>query len=172
MPITVRTATLADRATLTDFGRRMFEEAFAAQNTPGNMRAYLDEAFNEPRQTAELSDPARVTFFAEQDGMLVGYAQVHRRDAPDVAGVTGGLELVRLYVDRSAHGRGVAQELMRAVESIARQQGQPIWLGVWEHNPRAIAFYRKCGFSIVGSQHFKLGEDLQTDHVMVKVIGR
>lgn len=171
MPITIRTATLADRATLTDFGRRMFEEAFAAQNTPENMRAYLDEAFNEPQQTAELSDPARVTLFAEQDGVLLGYAQVHRRDAPGVAGIACGLELARLYVDRSAHGGGVAQELMRAVEAIAREQGQTIWLGVWEHNPRAIAFYEKCGFSIAGSQQFKLGEDLQTDYVMVKMIG-
>ncbi|HEX7807692.1 MAG TPA: GNAT family N-acetyltransferase, partial [Thermoanaerobaculia bacterium] len=45
---------------------------------------------------------------------------------------------------------------------------QSVWLGVWEHNPRAIAFYEKCGFRITGKHPFLLGSDLQTDLVMTR----
>jgi len=45
-----------------------------------------------------------------------------------------------------------------------------IWLGVWEHNPRALAFYKRWGFEIVGRQAFLLGQDLQQDFVMVRPV--
>ena len=45
--------------------------------------------------------------------------------------------------------------------------GQQMWLSVWERNPRAIAFYGKCGFRLVGTKDFWVGSDRQTDHVMV-----
>lgn len=49
----------------------------------------------------------------------------------------------------------------------ARQVGyQTLWLGVWEHNGRAQAFYRKWGFHEVGQHIFQLGSDAQTDVVM------
>jgi ribosomal protein S18 acetylase RimI-like enzyme len=78
------------------------------------------------------------------------------------------VELARFYVDRPWHGRGVARELMDAARAAARNLGgRTFWLGVWEHNPRAIAFYAKCGFRDVGSHKFLVGSDLQTDRVMV-----
>ena len=56
---------------------------------------------------------------------------------------------------------------MDAVRASARASGaRVLWLGVWEHNPRAIAFYRKCGYIAVGSKTFDVGGDLQTDRVM------
>jgi diamine N-acetyltransferase len=68
---------------------------------------------------------------------------------------------------REWHGRGVSRPLMDAAIAEARARGgQRIWLGVWEENPRAIAFYRKCGFIEVGTQDFRLGNDLQRDRVM------
>lgn len=164
----IRIATAADRAALTDFGRRTFDETFAPQNTPDNMRAYLDASFNEARQTAELADADRVTLVAENDGALVGYAQIHHVEAPPCVSVRESVELVRLYVDRSLQGHGVAHQLMRAVEEVAAAKARAIWLGVWEHNLRAIAFYEKCGFSAVGSHVFWLGTDPQTDQIMVK----
>ena len=45
-----------------------------------------------------------------------------------------------------------------------------LWLGVWERNPRAQAFYRKSGFADVGSQVFLVGTDAQTDRVMELIL--
>jgi len=39
---------------------------------------------------------------------------------------------------------------------------------VWEHNARAMTFYARWGFTDVGSQHFQLGADRQTDRIMAR----
>jgi len=77
--------------------------------------------------------------------------------------------VVRFCVDRPWHGRGLAQTLMAATADTARAAGgSTLWLGVWERNGRAIAFYRKCGFEDVGTHSFVLGDDHQRDRVLVR----
>jgi len=62
----------------------------------------------------------------------------------------------------------VAEVLMMACVADARRRGgRTLWLGVWQENPRAIAFYRKAGFRVVGMTSFRLGSQVQADHVMV-----
>jgi hypothetical protein len=46
-----------------------------------------------------------------------------------------------------------------------------LWLGVWERNARARAFYKKSGFAEIGEQHFQLGSDRQRDLVMIRPVG-
>jgi diamine N-acetyltransferase len=96
---------------------------------------------------------------------LIAYAQLRLTPtAPH-----GDVELARFYVDQAHHGRGIAQALMAAVDAHARARGGTrLWLGVWEHNARAIAFYRKCGFEKVGEHPFVLGTDLQRDWDMAR----
>jgi len=76
-------------------------------------------------------------------------------------------EVVRLYVSRVWLGRGVGEALMRACIEEGRKGGhKTIWLGVWEQNPRARAFYRKWDFLEVGRHLFQLGSDPQIDILM------
>ena len=78
------------------------------------------------------------------------------------------LELMRIYLDNGWHGRGLAQALLKEVVRAARTLGgDSIWLGVWERNGRAIAFYEKSGFRRVGATEFRLGDRLHQDLVMV-----
>ena len=81
------------------------------------------------------------------------------------------MELKRLYVARAWHGQGVAQALMDAALDTARARGaQTLWLGVWERNPRAVAFYAKYGFVRVGEHTFVLGGDAQTDWLFARPV--
>jgi ribosomal protein S18 acetylase RimI-like enzyme len=80
-------------------------------------------------------------------------------------------ELVRIYVDQALIGRGVGAVLMQASLDEARRMGcDAMWLGVWERNERAQAFYRRWGFEVAGTQPFQLGADPQTDLVMGREI--
>jgi len=164
--LVIRTATADDAARLSTFARRMFHETFAADNTPEDMAAYLSDAFNDARQLAEITDSKTVTLIAEENGSLVAYAQLRAGPPPASVPDRHAIELVRFYVDRACHGRGIAQGLMKAVDEAAAERAPTMWLGVWERNLRAIAFYAKCGFIDVGSHVFELGSDLQTDRIM------
>ena len=166
----IRLASVDDAALLAELGARLFEQAFGAVNEPENMRDYLAHAFSVGEQTRELADSERATFIAvDSIGTPIGYAMVRRnRPAAGVAGVAPG-ELQRIYVDNQWHGRGVGDALMaRCVEQAQAWECDTFWLGVWQENPRAIAFYRRAGFETVGVQTFTLGRDIQHDFIMAR----
>jgi ribosomal protein S18 acetylase RimI-like enzyme len=170
--ITIRTATHTDAAALARFGARTFRETFEPDNRPEDVTAYVEAAYSEERQRAELDDPARATLMAESSVGLAAYAQIRVSDPPDCVSGPAPIELLRFYVDRPWHGRGIAHTLMAAVVTAATERGaRTLWLGVWEHNARAIAFYRKHRFRDVGSHEFVLGTDHQTDRIMVLPLG-
>jgi diamine N-acetyltransferase len=164
--VNIRTALPSDAASLAAFAQRTFRETFGAANTPENMRAYVRDAFSVERIGRELSDSRLLILVAEIDGTMAGYP--HLADAElRATDRRAGVELVRMYVDSAYHGRGVAGALMERCIDAARAAGHTtMWLGVWEHNPRAQAFYAKWQFLRVGEHDFLLGEDRQTDWIM------
>lgn len=167
----IRRADVTDADLLAELGARTFSDAFAADNNPEDMAAYLAASFSPAKLAEEILDTRSIHFVAEIDDEAAGYAQLYAGATPDC--VTGAMpiELLRLYVVARWHGRGVSAALMRACIDEARRAGrQTLWLGVWEHNGRAQAFYRKWSFREVGEQIFQLGSDRQTDVVMAREI--
>ncbi|MGI9233159.1 MAG: GNAT family N-acetyltransferase [Woeseiaceae bacterium] len=157
-----------DAAELASFAARNFENAFSADNDPDDLQAHLAGMYNPARQAEELADPLVTTILARSSGELVAFAQVRRSVAPTCVKQAAPIELHRFYVDRPAHGTGLASKLMQAVHQAAHEfHGLHIWLGVWEKNPRAIAFYMKENFVDVGSTLYTVGTDKQTDRVLV-----
>jgi len=171
LDLNLRLATPDDVNLLTELGARTFEETFAADNTPEDMAAYLGASFNVAQQTAELADPDSTFVIAEVSGVAAGYAKLKEGQPADGIDGTKPIELVRLYVDRKWFGRGVGEALMRrCLEEAGRAGFKTIWLGVWEQNLRAQAFYRKWDFRAVGKHAFQLGGDAQTDILMERQI--
>lgn len=169
--VTIRRADPDDARALSAFGRRVFHATFAAANEPGDLAAYLDEAYTEERQRSEIEDPSIATLVVEEDARLTAFAQVRAAVPPQAITGAAPIELWRFYVDPEFHGSGLASTLMTAVEQLALDRGaRTLWLGVWEKNTRAQAFYRKHGFTVAGTQVFQLGSDPQRDLVMVKAL--
>lgn len=169
--LTIRRGAHADAGLLSELGERTFSETFAVDNTAEDMSAYIATSFSVAQQTRELEDPGSIFLIAEVDGHAAGYAKLH--DGAPEKGVEGAnpIELVRLYVSREWLGRGIGEQLMRACIEEARQAGHDsLWLGVWERNARAQAFYRKWNFRTVGEHMFRLGSDLQRDLLMERTL--
>jgi uncharacterized protein (DUF1697 family)/ribosomal protein S18 acetylase RimI-like enzyme len=113
-----------------------------------------------------------VFFLAQIDGAAVGYARLRYGPAPACVPGARPVEIVRLYADRPCIGRGVGAALMtRCLYEAAARECGVVWLDVWERNPRAIAFYAKWGFEVVGEQDFLLGDDVQHDLLMARPAG-
>jgi ribosomal protein S18 acetylase RimI-like enzyme len=168
----IRRATEGDAAMLARVGAELFATAFGAQNDPNDLRAYLAKAFSPAVQHAELADIDRVTLIAETShASPAGYAMLRRGARSETVAATHPGEVQRFYVTPAFQGRGLAQQLMSACVEQAEEWGcDALWLGVWELNPRAIAFYEKCGFRKVGRQYFMVGSDRQHDYVMVRTL--
>ena len=176
MTIKIRSASADDASVLSLFGATTFRDTFERENTSQDMERYLAEAFTPDQQATEIADSAGAVLLAEHisesgDAQLVGYAHLVSGDAPEGVRGAAPLELKRLYVARAWHGRRVAQGLMDAAIDAARARGaQTLWLGVWERNPRAVAFYAKYGFARVGEHTFVLGGDAQTDWIFARPV--
>lgn len=146
-----------------------FRDTFAADNDPRDMADYLAGAFGPALQRAELADPSVTVLLAERGGAVAGYAMLVEGSAAPCVRSAGALEIARLYSVKASIGTGVGSALMRACLDEATSRGRDaLWLGVWERNHRAIAFYERWGFTDVGSQPFTLGSDVQTDRVMMR----
>lgn len=169
---TIRVASIRDAAPLARLAERTFRDTFASSNTSENMELHCQSSYGEAIQASELKHPAMQTLVCEEGGALIGFAQLRWGDAPPCVSSPLPGELLRLYVERAWHGKGVAQSLMQAsLEALQRHGSDTAWLGVWEHNPRAIAFYRKFGFVEVGEHVFPVGTDPQRDVVMTRWLG-
>lgn len=174
----VRRATADDTARLSTVGAALFRQAYGPTHPEPTLSEYLATAFDPDGCEQVLRDPRAAVLVAEpDDGAWIGYAQL--REAPPDASwplvepLPGArpLEIVRFYVDAAWHGRGVAQQLMAASEAEARARScDVLWLQAWQQAPQALAFYRKCGFRVIGTATFRFGERTDDDFVLARPI--
>ena len=171
MPIRVRRADANDAALIADMSRQTFYETFAAQNTKDNMDKFMNEVFTREALMAEVGTKGNIFLLAYHGEEPVGYVRLREGNQPPELSNVTTLEIARIYATSNAIGKGIGRILMQKSIEIATQlKKDVIWLGVWEHNERAINFYRKWGFEKFATHVFMLGDDAQTDWLMSKKI--
>jgi len=172
LTITVAKRTPEAAAELAILSRQTFEAAFAADNQAEDMAAYIAANFSPEQQLAEMQQPDVLFLLARMQQQLVGYAKLlfgsqlgmDPNKKPEVR-----LEIERLYVLEDWIGTGLGAALMRrAIEEARQRNCRAVVLGVWEKNQRALEFYRRFGFKVIGEHEFQLGSDVQNDLIMRK----
>lgn len=167
--VTIRLADPSEAGLIADISRQTFYDTFAEHNTPENMEKFMNEQFTREKLMGELYDPNSIFLLAIVDEDIAGYARMREVSNPPELGDRPAIEIARIYALSKVIGRGVGRALMEhCIEVATKLQKAVIWLGVWEHNIRAIAFYEKWGFTKFGEHIFALGDDPQTDWLMKK----
>ncbi len=168
-PIILRLATIDDAWLISDLSRKTFYETFASYNTEENMALHMDMYYARETIQAELMEPWNFFILAYFDNELVGYAKMNEQVKEEAEKLESPIEIERIYSIKEMIGKGVGKKLMETCLSIAREKNKKvIWLGVWEHNYRAIEFYTRRGFEKFGEHCFPVGNDPQTDWLMKK----
>jgi GNAT superfamily N-acetyltransferase len=163
----IRIATSEDVEVLCQIGEKTFVETYGEQNTPENLQQYLDEKFNKEQILDEINTPNTIFLLVELNNRAIGYAKMRLNLAENSD--PKALEIERIYIEKERHGLKLGAALMQKCIDVALEKGyQSLWLGVWEHNPKAIEFYQKWGFEVYGEHIFQLGNDAQTDYLLKK----
>lgn len=171
MSIFIKKASIQDLSTLQSLGRETFYETFAQHNSEEEMQNYLDKSFALDKLTDELNHHDSQFFIAWEENTPVGYLKVNTGTAQTELQDETSLEIERIYVKSSHHGKKVGQVLYEKALEIAREENKKyIWLGVWEENRRAVNFYKKNGFMEFDKHIFRLGSEEQTDLMMKKIL--
>jgi ribosomal protein S18 acetylase RimI-like enzyme len=165
----IRRCTTSDADTVASLGARLFAETYGPTHPEPELSRYLARSFSAEGIREAISD-GDVSMYLVQDSLGIPLAYAHLRATSDPpAGVDGGnpFEIVRFYVDAVCQGRGVGAALMEACLRDATERGADvIWLQVWKEAPWAVGFYRRMGFSVVGSAPFYFGDQVGDDHIM------
>ena len=172
--LTIRPATVADAALLTDLAALTMREAFGPPHNPAELvEEYVASAITQPILEIELADP-RSWFFLLQDTnqLPAGYAKLRRHAAPrrmPSLHRRNAIEIQRIYLRQNQTGQGQGRQLMTYCLDWARAAGYgAVWLGVWERNDRALGFYKKIGFEPFGFHYFQFGSERQRDFWLYK----
>lgn len=151
--------------------RTTFLQTFGAVNTAENMRHYLEHNLSEQQLSVELSNPNSAFYFALIESEIAGYLKINFAGAQTDIQDPRKLEVERIYVLQLYQGKQVGKALLEKALAIAKEKGMvSVWLGVWEHNTKAISFYTQFGFLPFAKHSFFLGEDEQIDVLMEKSV--
>ena len=146
-----------------------YTDTFGEFNSDENMRIYLEEAYNRDRLLAELAETNSQFFFLKKNNETVGYLKLNVGDAQTEPVGENLMEVERIYVPTAFLRHGYGTKLIQTAEEIARDLGVTgMWLGVWEHNQRALNFYGKMGFRHISQHSFFMADDEQIDLIYYK----
>ena len=171
MTINIKKCTLEDLGKLQDISYETFNETFKHQNSPENMNAYLERAFNLKQLEKELSNISSRFFLVYFNNEVAGYLKVNTNDAQSEEMGNESLEVERIYIKNKFQKHGLGKYLINKAMEIAMERNKKeIWLGVWGKNKNAIAFYKKMGFVQIGAHSFYMGDEEQMDFIMTKTL--
>ncbi len=169
----IRRATTGDAKLLCELSAVTFFDTFKGTCTDEDMQEFIEQYFNEKQIYEELQDPYDFYFIIFLEDMAAGYIRI-KEDKTDIDEIKNkkGIELKRIYVLKEYHSKKIGAMLMQFALDFAVENGyELLWLGVWEHNHKALNFYKKFGFRDTGFKHpFPIGNTPQTDNWLVKLI--
>jgi ribosomal protein S18 acetylase RimI-like enzyme len=148
---------------------KTFFDTFSHLNSEANMQAYLNSNLTEQKLTKEFNTLGSEFYFVLVDEKPAGYLKINTGSSQTELQEKTGIEIERIYVLQEYQGKKIGQFLLDNSIKLAQEKHKSyLWLGVWDNNSKAIAFYKKNGFIQFDSHTFKLGDEIQTD-VMMKL---
>jgi len=171
-PAAIGPAREADADRLSRLAAATFPLACPPSTPQADIDRHIRTELGASRFRELLSTPGIELHVADDGGVLVGYLMIVTEggDAPALPG-NRPVELRRIYVDPSRHGRGVADALMARAVDRAREHGADcLWLGTNQQNARALSFYRRHGFTEIGTRTFRVGSSIECDFVLARSV--
>jgi ribosomal protein S18 acetylase RimI-like enzyme len=177
-PVTLRRATAADAPALALVGAATFLEAFTWMLPGADILAFTTAKHTTAAYADYLAQSStRITLATAGEGAPVGYAMLTAPELPSLQTFPTDIELKRIYLFsrfRSAPIVGqpnlrASQALMdAAVADACDLQRTRLLLGTHANNLRAIAFYRRNGFTEAGTRTFQVGNQICSDLLFAK----
>ncbi|MCP4323601.1 MAG: GNAT family N-acetyltransferase [Psychromonas sp.] len=156
---------------LCDISRQTYRDTFADSNSEELMQQYFDDALSSGKLLQELKTVGSRFYFIYICSELAGFLKVNEGGAQSDNVLQNSLEIERFYICKNYLRNGLGKRLMTFACELAKQSNiTSIWLGVWEGNASALAFYKSQGFSIFGEHPFDMGGEVQTDLLLRKLI--
>jgi len=152
-------ATLQDIKQLAPLAKEAFLTAHGHSASKKDIANYVAANFSESSFVEQLSNPDNRYYIIYHQNKMAGYSKVTLNTPTANIGSKNITYMSRLYLLKEFYGLNLGKELFDFNLEFSKQHQQHgIWLAVWIENKRAINFYTKRGFQIVGKHDFRISE--------------
>mgnify|MGYP001115341649 CR=1 FL=1 len=171
--IKILKATLEHVKTLVPLSIEAFLPAHGHSSPKKDIESYINRNFSIENFKKELADPAFEYYLIYHNNKAVGFSKVIFNIPHENVIAQNVTKMERLYILKECYGLNLGAELMQFNIDLAKKNNQEgIWLEVWIENHRAIKFYTKMGFNIIGNYNFKVSETHSNPNYVMYLPGK
>ena len=165
MDILIRQATESDAKTIADIGRVAVEESHRNSCSDADMEYFLSTYYNEEAIKNELSVPEHICYVIFYRGQPAGFSKIILDTGHERMPHRNVTKLDRIYLDSEFYDLKLGYHLLQHGIDLSKQNDQQgMWLFTWVGNQRAVNFYKKNGFAVMGNHRFKVSETHYNEH--------
>lgn len=152
-------ATIQDAKQLAKLAKASFLPAHGHSASTEDIDNYVAANFTEANFVDELSNPDNHYYLIYYNNKMVGYSKITLNTTNKDISAKNVTYMSRLYLLKEFYGLHLGKALFDFnIEFSKQHKQQGMWLAVWIENQRAIDFYTKMGFTIVGEYDFRISE--------------
>ena len=153
--ISILKATESDYNSIVNIGKLSVAESHRGSSSPEVMNEYLEKAYNNDAIREELNDINNIYYIINYNDKPAGFSKIIlNAKHPNIA-ADNVTKLDRIYLMKEFYGLKLGLELLNFNIELAKSHNQSgMWLYTWIGNTRAVNFYQKAGFTIIGSHKF------------------
>jgi ribosomal protein S18 acetylase RimI-like enzyme len=153
-------ASVEDAELLSVLGRTTFIESHGKSASEEHIEAYVNLKYTHKALEVELQNPENIFYILYHDKIAIGYSKIILNVPDTNIPFNNVTKLERFYVLQEYHNLKLGWELFNFnVKQSKAQQQVGMWLHTWTENQKAINFYSKAGFKIIGHHDFKITEN-------------
>jgi diamine N-acetyltransferase len=153
--ISVIKATESDYNSIVSIGKISVAESHRDSCSAEDMNEFLERTYNSNAIKEELNNIDNIYYIIHYNDKPVGFSKlILNAKHPNIA-TENAAKLDRIYLLKEFYGLKLGLELLNFNIELSRNNSQSgMWLYTWIGNNRAINFYLKAGFTIIGSHKF------------------
>lgn len=161
-------ATPKDAKILAELAKTSFIPAHGHSAPKKDIDNYLKANFSEANFIKELENPENHYYIIYHENKIAGYSKITLNTVNENIESKNVTYMSRLYLLKEFYGLNLGKALLDFNIEFSKKHNQAgIWLAVWVENDKAIKFYTKMGFKIVGAYDFRISEThTNPNHIM------
>jgi ribosomal protein S18 acetylase RimI-like enzyme len=170
MTIDYRKAILSDALKLSILFKQVYIATYGVEGVSDEFANFITRRFAVEKLERMIKYQPERLVVAVYKNNLVGAVEMEFDKASPVGGIVAP-ELNKLYILEWFCAKGIGERLLAEAEKIVISKGYTqMWLWVLQTNARAIAFYSKHGYRIIGNASFQMQTNTYDNEVMLKTL--
>lgn len=162
---------LEEASLLRELEIETYRETFSSYIQEEDLNHYFSNELSLEQIKKDLEELMSETYFVLKDEKAVGFLKFNWGEAQTEKELEDAFEIHRIYLLKAYQGEGLGKEMFDfALKQAVERDFTWAWLGVWERNFKAQAFYSQYGFEKFSEHEYVTGNTVDTDWLLKKYL--